>query len=169
MGLAETVAMAPPGPSGRLDSNLSALAGLIASFGRFMPPFEIDRGLTPGDAGARPTGVLTFCFGFQDVPFQARAERRDGRPWLTLTGDLGSLPFSIENPRRRRRLLKVLHGAVAGTTLQWEVNQDHRMRVIGDIELGMPLTPMAVVAGAATLLVHCRPYIDLIVKVANEA
>src|SRR5216684_3017339 len=136
MGLAETVAMAPPGPSGRLDSNLSALAGLIASFGRFMPPFEIDRGLTPGDAGARPTGVLTFCFGFQDVPFQARAERRDGRPWLTLTGDLGSLPFSIENPRRRRRLLKVLHGAVAG---------------------------------AATLLVHCRPYIDLIVKVANEA
>src|SRR6266853_1119909 len=139
MGLAETVAMAPPGPSGRLDSNLSALAGLIASFGRFMPPFEIDRGLTPGDAGARPTG------------------------------ELGSLPFSIENPRRRRRLLKVLHGAVAGTTLQWEVNQDHRMRVIGDIELGMPLTPMAVVAGAATLLVHCRPYIDLIVKVANEA
>ncbi len=105
--------MARSGPSGRLDSNISALAGLIASFGRFVPPFEIDRGLTPGDAGARPTGVLTFCFGFQDVPFQARAERRQGRPWLTLT--------------------------------------------------------MAVVAGAATLLVHCRPYIDLIVRVANEA
>jgi hypothetical protein len=161
--------MARSGPSERLASDSAALAGLIASFGRLVPPFEIDVGLTPGDAGARPTGVLTFCFGFQDVPFQARAERREGRPWLTLTGDLGSLPFSIENPRRRRRLLKVLHGAQAGTTLQWEVNQDHRMRVIGDIELGMPLTPMAVVAAAATLLVHCRPYIDLVVTVANEA
>jgi hypothetical protein len=160
--------MARFGPSGRLDPNSSAPAGLIASFGRFELPFEIDRGLVPGDAGASPTGVLTFCFGFQDVPFQARAERRDGRPWLTLTGDLGSLPFSIENPRRRRRLLKVLHGAQAGTTLRWEVDQDHRMRVIGEIELGLPLTPMAVVAGAATLLVHCRPYIDLIVKVASE-
>lgn len=160
--------MARSGPSGRPNAN-AAPPGLIASFGRFELPFEIDRGFGPGDAVARPNGVLTFCFGFQDVPFQARAERRDGRPWLTLTGDLGSLPFSIENPRRRRRLLKVLSGAQAGTTLQWEVNQDHRMRVIGEIELGMPLTPMAVVAGAATLVVHCRPYIDLIVRVANEA
>jgi hypothetical protein len=161
--------MARSGLSGRPDSNHSAPAGLIASFGRFVPPFEIDRGLAPGDAGARPTGVLSFCFGFQDVPFQGRTERRQGRPWLTLIGDLGSLPFSIENPRRRRRLLKVLHGAQAGTTLNWEVDQDHRMRVVGEIELGLPLTPLAVIAGAATLLVHCRPYIDLVVKVANEA
>jgi hypothetical protein len=151
-----------PAPNG------SAPTGLIASLGSVALPLEIDRGFGPGDGGARPSGVLTFCFGFQDVPFQARAERRDGRPWLTLTGDLGSLPFSIENPRRRRRLLKVLHGAQAGTTLHWEVDQDHRMRVIGEIELGLPLTPMAVIAGAATLLVHCRPYIDLVVKVASE-
>src|SRR5260221_13239067 len=161
--------MARSGPSGRFDANISALAGLIASFGRFVPPFEIGRGLPPGDAGARPAGVLPLCFGSQDVPFQARAERRQGRPWLTLTGDLGSLPFSIENPRRRRRLLKVLNGAQAGTTLNWEVNQDHRMRVIGDIELGLPLTPMAAVAGGATLLGPCRPSIDLIFRVPNTA
>ncbi len=142
---------------------------VLASLGRFNPPFEIDRlGLLGGKA-PRPTGVMTFCFGFQDVPFQARTERRDGRPFLTLTGDLGSLPFSIENPRRRRRLLKVLQAAQTGTTMQWEVNQDQRMKVSGDIELGLPLTPTAVIAGAATLLVHCRPYIDLIVRVANEA
>lgn len=160
--------MARSGTPGHLAPNGSAPAGLIASLGSVALPLEIDRGFGPGDAGPRPTGVLNFCFGFQDVPFQARAERRDGRPWLTLTGDLGSLPFSIEHPRRRRRLLKVLHGAQAGTTLKWEVDQDHRMRVIGEIELGLPLTPMAVIAGAATLLVHCRPYIDLVVKVANE-
>src|SRR5260221_7813529 len=105
--------MARSGPSGRFDANISALAGLIASFGRFVPPFEIDRGLTPGDAGARPTGGLTFCFGFQDVPFQARAERRQGRPWLTLTVDLGSPPFSIENPRPPRRPLQGPNGAQA--------------------------------------------------------
>lgn len=160
--------MARSGLSGP-PPNGSAPTGLIASLGRVALPFEIDQGIGPDGLGARPNGVLTFCFGFQDVPFQARAERRDGRPWLTLVGDLGSLPFSIENPRRRRRLLKVLHGAQAGTTLHWEVDQDHRMRVIGEIELGLPLTPMAVIAGAATLLVHCRPYIDLVVKVANEA
>jgi hypothetical protein len=161
--------MARSGLSGRSAPNSSAPAGLIASLGSVTLPFEIDRGIGPDGTGARPGGVLTFCFGFQDVPFQAKTERRDGRPWLTLIGDLGSLPFSIENPRRRRRLLKVLHGAQAGTTLHWEVDQDHRMRVIGEIELGLPLTPTAVVAGAATLLVHCRPYIDLVVKVANEA
>lgn len=160
--------MARSGLSGP-PPNGSAPAVLIASLGRVALPFEIDQGIGPERLGARPNGVLAFCFGFQDVPFQARAERRDGRPWLTLVGDLGSLPFSIENPRRRRRLLKVLHGAQAGTTLHWEVDQDHRMRVIGEIELGLPLTPMAVIAGAATLLVHCRPYIDLVVKVANEA
>ena len=101
--------MARSGTPGRLAPNGSVPAGLIASLGSVALPLEIDRGLRPGDAGARPTGVLNFCFGFQDVPFQAHAERRDGRPWLTLTGDLGSLPFSIEHPRRRRRLLKVLH------------------------------------------------------------
>lgn len=147
----------------------SGIEGALASLVRFAPPFEIDRiGLLGGKA-PRPAGVLTFCFGFQDVPFLARAERREGRPFLTLAGDLGSLPFSIENPRRRRRLLKVLQAAQTGTTMQWEVNQDQRMRVSGEIELGMPLTPVAVIAGAATLLVHCRPYVDLIVRVANEA
>jgi hypothetical protein len=153
------------------ESGAPTLLGLIASLARFTPPFEIDRGIVqPGGAAlVRPVGVLNFCFGYQDVPFRARAERRAGRPTLTLTGDLGSLPFSIENPRRRRRMLKVLAGAQDGTTLQWQVTADNRVFVQGEIELGLPLTPLAIIAGAATLLVHCRPYIDLVVQVANEA
>src|SRR5690348_6080636 len=83
---------------------------ILAALSRLAGPIEIDRveGASADLPPARPSGVLRFRFCFREVPFEARAERRQLRPILSLTGDLGTLPFSIENPARRRRLRKVL-------------------------------------------------------------
>jgi hypothetical protein len=140
---------------------------VLASLGQSGPPWEIDRGNAP-PAGVRPPGPLRFTFGLHDVPFQARAERKAGKPVLTLVGDLGVVPFSIQNPRRRRRLLQVVAAAQRDSSLLWEVTPDQRISLTGEIDLNMPLTPTAVIAGATRLLLRCRPYVELIVAIASE-
>jgi len=140
---------------------------VIASLGRAGPPWEIDRGTAP-PAGVRAPGPLRFSFGLYDVPFQARAERKAGKPVLTLIGDLGVVPFSIQNPRRRRRLLQVVAAAQRDSSLLWEVTPDHRISLTGEIDLNLPLTPTAVIAAATRLLLRCRPYIELVVGIASE-
>jgi hypothetical protein len=139
----------------------------LASLGRSGPPWEIDRGSSP-PAGVRAPGPLRFSFGFCDVPFQARAERKAGKPVLTLIGDLGVVPFSIQNPRQRRRLLMVVAAAQQDSSLLWEVTPDHRISLTGEIDLNMPLTPTAVIAAATTLLMRCRSYIEFVVAIASE-
>lgn len=158
----------PPDPAPSLDAPVPS-RGVLASLGRFEPPFEIDRfGASFGVGPVRPSGVLNFRFCFKEVPFRARTERRQGRPVLTLTGDLGILPFSIESAKRRRRLRTVLWAARRSSGLRWEITRQHRIRVTGEIELDLPLTPTAVIAGATTLLLTSRPHLELIVAVASE-
>jgi hypothetical protein len=154
-----------PGPAEAI-----ALRSALASLSRLAAPIEIDRAAAAtGDIPpARASGVLRFHFCFREVPFEARTERCQGRPVLSLTGDLGILPFTVENPVRRRRLRKALDAARRHSRLRWEITARHRIHVIGEIDLGAALTPTAVIAGAATLLLQGRPYLDLLVDVAGE-
>ncbi len=152
-----------------LPAPVSALPeGAIASLGRVVLPLEIDRfGASFGLRPARASGVLNFRFCFKEVPFTAQTERRQGRPVLRITGDLGLLPYSIENAARRRRMRKVLAAARRASGLRWELTAQHLIRASGEIDLGLPLTPTAVIAGATTLLLRSRPYLELVVAVAG--
>ena len=156
--------------AGRASADPTVGESVLASFSRLAGPLEIDRADT-GIANlppARPSGGLRFRFCFREVPFEARAERRQNRPVLVLTGDLGTLPFSIESPARRRRLRKVLAAAGLFSGLRWEVTPAQTIRASGEIDLGTALTPTAIIAGTATLLLRSRPYIELITAVAGE-
>jgi hypothetical protein len=158
------IAAAAPMPPGAAPPE-NALAALVAA----AAPFEIDRfGASFGLGPARPSGEITFRFCFRDVPFTARTGRRAEQPMLHITGDLGYLPFTIENPTRRRRLRTALSAARHGSGLRWEIAERNLIRASGEIDLGRPLTPTAVVAGAATLLLRGQPYLELIVAVAGE-
>jgi hypothetical protein len=160
-------APAPPALNPAFNGALP-LQNVLASLGRFEPPFEIDRFGASFGMGVRPSGVLEFSFCFKEVPFRCRTERRNERPLLSLTGDLGILPFTIENARRRRRLRTVLTAARHSSGMSWEITQNHRIRVSGEVDLDLPLTPTAVIAGATTLLMASRPYLELIVSVGGE-
>lgn len=151
-------------------TDATAPGGVLAALGRLSGPIEIDRveGASADLPPARPSGVLRFRFCFREVPFEARAERRKNRPILSLRGDLGTLPFTIENPARRRRLRKVLAAAELFSGLRWEVTPEQTIRASGEIDLGTALTPTAIIAGTATLLLQSRPYIDLITTIAGE-
>jgi hypothetical protein len=148
----------------------AAPEGALAAIAAAAPPFEIDRfGASFGLGPARPSGVLSFRFCFQEVPFTATTERRGDRAVVQIAGDLGYLPYSIENPTRRRRLRKALAAVRHASGLRWEITPGNIIRASGEIDLGHPLTPTAVVAGATTLLLRSRPYLELIVAVGGES
>jgi hypothetical protein len=144
---------------------------VIASLARLEPPFEIDRfglSFSQGAAAHGPDTLLTFRFSFREIPFEGRARRRDGQPALSLIGDLGYLPFTIENARRRRRMRTILEQAQRGSGLRWEISSRNQIRVSGEIVMGLPLTPTAMLAGVTTLLLRSRPYLELAVSIGGE-
>lgn len=156
-------------PSAPLPWTALPLGGVLASLSKFEPPFEIDRfGASFGLHPVRPSGVIEFRFCFKEIPFEARTERRNGRPVLWLSGDFGILPFTIENAARRRRLRKVLAAVQQDSGMRWGVDHDQHIRVTGEKVLEVPLTPTAVIAGATALLLNSQPYLELIVSVAGE-
>ncbi len=163
---------APSAQSPVLEASTAAgiAAGVLASLSRLEPPFEIDCSAhaVAGMPPARPSGVVAFRFCFAEVPFEARTERRQGRAVLSLRGDFGHLPFTIENARRRRRLRLALWAARRASGLHWEITDTQAIRASGEIDLRMPLTPTAVVAGAVTLLLRSQPYLELITAIAGE-
>jgi hypothetical protein len=131
-------------------------------------PLELDRiPLLGAPEGAGAPVAFRFCL--DEVPFRARAERRDGRLAVTLEGELGVMPFTIESAARRRRLRRVVVAASRASGFGWTVDGRQRILVTGETLLDQPLTPAAVLTGVVTLLLRLRPYLALVVAVAGEA
>lgn len=144
--------------------------GLLAALGDASFPLELDRleALAGGDPRPPAAAPLAFRFCFGEIPFQGHAERRDGRVVVTLEGTLGTLPFTIESARRRRRLGKLLVALRRRSGSRWAIDGRQRVTVRGEIALDMPLTPAAVVTGIVALLLRERRALDFVVAVAGE-
>jgi len=139
-----------------------AAQGAVATLGCFQLPIELDRVRVFGRDRKRADG-LCFRFGFRDIPFQCVAERQGGLPCLTLTGDLGALPYTAENADRRRSVQTILSAAGQRSGLRWTVSPQQQIEVRGALTLDRPLTGPALVTGAVTLLLRARPYLDLLI------
>ena len=109
-----------------------------------------------------------FTFTWMDIPFQGLVEKdEDGRPWLRLRGNLGPVPFSAENIRRRARLialsgLEIVDQARFRITPEWELNFLHRA------SLDDPITQMSILGQTTALLAQAKPYLDLAARGFKE-
>jgi len=131
--------------------------GVVATLGQSKLPLELDRLHLLGRDGSEP---LAFRFVFHEVPFSCRAERQGSRAVLALTGDFGALPYTAEDAPRRRSVQEALTAARSNSGLDWDVTPQQQIEVRGDVDLGLPLTPVALVAGAVTLLMRAQPFLD---------
>jgi len=132
---------------------------VIASIGGIRLPLELDRIHLLGCGGKQP---LRFRFAFHEVPFSCIAERRDGRSIPALTGDFGVLPYTAEGPERRRAVQTAVAAAQQRSGLRWSVTPQRQIEVKGDIGLGLPLTPMALVAGTVALFLRAGTHLELL-------
>jgi hypothetical protein len=133
-------------------------------------PLELDHipALSAPGGAAHPAAPVAFRFCLDEVPFRARAERREGGIAVTLEGELGIMPFTIESAARRRRLRRVVAAASRASGFGWTVDGRQRILITGEMALDQPLTPAAVLTGVVTLLLRLRPYLALAVAVAGE-
>lgn len=120
------------------------------------------------DTGTQDAKPFTFRFCFNEVPYQATIVRQDQRAILSLSGELGILPFSAESARRRQRLALIIAVAQRHTSLNWAISARQEIIVSGDIEIADRVTPTNALAGAVALILRARPYTDLIVSVSGE-
>ena len=138
---------------------------IIAALGGFGLPLELDRSEFFGSGATRP---VAFRFTFREVPFSCIAERKDGQPLLALTGDFGALPYTAEGPERRKAVQAVVAHARCRSGLDWQVTPHQEIIMRGGISLALPLTPVAMVTGAVTLLLRARPFLELLLETMTE-
>jgi hypothetical protein len=140
--------------------------GVVATLGQSKLPLELDRLHLLDRDGSEP---LAFRFVFHEVPFSCKAERQGDRVVLALTGDFGALPYTAENAERRRSVQDALATARRDSGLEWDVTAQQQIEVRGDIDLGLLLTPVALVAGAVTLLMRAQPFLDRLLDALTHA
>ena len=77
---------------------------------------------------------------------------------MTLSGNLGPVPFTAEDVGRRRRLF-ALGDAAIGENAQFKVSADADILFIHGAELPEPVTEMAVLGKTVTLLAEAKPFL----------
>lgn len=120
------------------------------------------------ESAAPEAKPFAFRFCVNEVPYQATIVRKNQRAVVSLTGELGTLPFSAESARRRQRLMLIVAAAQRRSSLNWAINTHQQIIVSGDIEIAERVTPTEALAGAIALMLRARPYTDLIVSVGGE-
>jgi hypothetical protein len=138
---------------------------VIATLGGFDLPLELDRPEMFGRGDARP---VAFRFTYREVPFACTATRESGHPVLTLTADLGALPYTAEGAERRQAVQTVVASAKQRSGLDWHVTPEQQIVMKGGISLALPLTPVAMIAGAVTVLLRARPFLEVLLDALTQ-
>jgi hypothetical protein len=133
-------------------------------------PIELDRLNLPLAMVAGKEGQpFSFRFAWRDVPFSGAIAGDGTVARLTVTGELGPLPFTIEAARRRNRALRTLAAARRWTGLDWHLNSAQEIVVSGETMLSQPTTPGAMIAGAVGVLARGDHYLALLLDVLGDA
>lgn len=138
-------------------------AELIARLGA-VTPIALDR-----DAALAPAEGVRFAFAWRDVPFSSTIEGRGEEAVLTVSGELGPMPFTIEAAHRRQRALRTLAAACRWTDLAWRLTPAHQIVVEGEARLAQPVSPAAMIAGAVGILARADRYLALLLDVLGDA
>src|SRR6185312_4949136 len=74
----------------------------MARLSPFMIPTSFaDLELTADGPAVQAVAPIAFGFTYAGIAFEARADRSDEQPKLSLRGQVGTLPFSAEGVQRR--------------------------------------------------------------------
>jgi len=115
-----------------------------------------------GLRGAAEPQTMNFTFEYQGFVFAVRADAKEQRTNMTFNANLGSLPFTAEDPVARANAMTVL--SAASRALGGRVKMTRRQRIVltEDIVIDEPLTPILLMSRAARLLLRAKPYLELL-------
>lgn len=110
------------------------------------------------------SGPLRFSFVDHGRTFLGRLVRVGERARLHIAGAIAELPYSVESPDRRARLLAAMRGAARPGLGRLSIGPRQTICVEGEISFEAPLTPARLIAAAAMFVRATRPAAERIAR-----
>lgn len=102
-----------------------------------------------------------FTFAWMGIRFHAVIEDAgDEGALIRLAGDLGPVPYSVEDRERRARWTKLCALEISDNG-QFGITPDLRFQFNYQIRLTNPLSPISILGQTTALLAHAKPYLDI--------
>jgi len=117
------------------------------------PPLD-DNGPIWPRTGAGP---LRFTFQDHGRTFLGRLVRVGERARLHIAGAIADLPYSVEAPDRRARLLAAMRGARQPSLGRLLIGPQQTICVEAELAFDAPVTPARLIAAAAMFVAATRP------------
>jgi hypothetical protein len=134
-------------------------------------PFLFDA-LSVGPDGTiihSPREALRFAFDFHGVIFNAVGRRQDDAFVLTMSADLGPLPFSVESAKARRAIQEVIAASGALIAPRFTVGDDQMIRIEAVMELSKPVSPVTTLTMVTEVLLVLKPWLERIGALLEQA
>jgi hypothetical protein len=134
-------------------------------------PFLFDA-LSLGPDGAiahTPRDALRFAFDYQGLTFNAEGRRKGDAFVLTLSADLGPLPFSAESAGARQSIQELVAASGALIEPQFTIGDDQMIRVAATVDLAKPVSPVTTLTMVTELLLVLKPWLARLGTLLEQA
>ena len=122
-----------------------------------------DRARNPGPPVGAADALVHLHFDWRSHWFDAVLKRGGGHVRdLTVTSDLGLMPYSAEGLQRRINIFAILRATRGGFPIRIDLTERQGLKLTARATLPNPVTARAAIAGVTTLLAQARPYLDMI-------
>jgi hypothetical protein len=135
----------------------------MARLSPFMIPTSFaDLELTADGPTVQAVAPIAFGFTYAGIAFEARADRSEEAPKLSIRGQVGKLPFSAEGVQRRTDLKSIIMASREMTVCRLTLDQHQEIWLDADIDVETPMTPTSLIAATAAVIARCKPWLDML-------
>ncbi len=113
-------------------------------------------------AGKGHDDGLRFSFEYGGFLFAVHAVAGQQSTKMRFHANLGSLPYTAENPHDRAHAMAVLRSASKALGGRVQLTPRQRILLQENITISEPFTPVLLMSRAAKLLVMAKPYLELL-------
>jgi hypothetical protein len=135
-------------------------------------PVELDQVRLDADGRMWPrpgSGPLRFTFADRGRRFLGRLVRVGEVARLHVAGEIAAIPYTVESPAARSRLLAALRAARRPALGRLAVGPGQTICVEGELAFDAPVTPNRLIAAAALFVAATRQAADQISAAAGPA
>lgn len=113
--------------------------------------------------------TLRFAFDYEGLTFDAEGRRVGDAFVLTISANLGPLPFSAESSQARRIIQDLVAASGALIEPRFSVGPDQMIRVTATVDLAKPVSPVTTLTMVTELLLILKPWITRLGALIEQA
>lgn len=112
---------------------------------------------------ARPPRPSKLTFVAEGLPFHA-AVSPDGEDGAIcqIWAEVGHIPYTVQSPDRRRRILSILRGIRGLSRARFVVQDGQKILLVGESRIAGQVTPEDLILETVLLIQEARPFLRLL-------